>query len=234
MAAVCKYNQKGFCKFGDHCRNRHINEICGSVVCAVEDCGLRHPLACRFHILNGLCKFGNSCAYLHKDSEEKLKIGHLEIKLNATEDRVKELEDIIKEIKIKLEDSENDASIDDTIQQRSVPSVHEIDNKENGYSCHFCNFVSTWENGLVVHMGRIHKQIEQLDGMDTSVGEEQDNYYLNMETYWRKKVIGRSFQSFLDANKLIEESSLDETEKKTEKSKVLGARKIAFGDDFKY
>ena len=144
---------------------------------------------------------------MHKDSEEKLKIGHLEIKLNATEDRVKELEDIIKEIKIKLEDSENDASIDDTIQQRSVPSVHEIENKENGYSCHFCNFVSTWENGLMVHMGRIHKQIEQLDGMDTSVGEEQDNYYLNTETYWRKEVIGRSFQSFLDANKLIEEKA---------------------------
>ena len=96
VISICRHNQAGFCKFGEKCRNRHIDEICGSDKCDDEDCILRHPMACRFFSLNGICKFGSGCAYLHKESEEKTKIRHLEEQLDATVEKVKELENIVK------------------------------------------------------------------------------------------------------------------------------------------
>ena len=38
----------------------------------------------------------------------------------------------------------------------------------------------------------------------------------------------------IDANQLIDESSLDEKDKEIEIAAVLSARKEAFGDEFKY
>ena len=41
------------------------------------------------------------------------------------------------------------------------------------------------------------------------------------------------YQSFLDANHIIENSDLDEGSKVEEKQKLLEARKLAFGDNFR-
>ena len=43
-----------------------------------------------------------------------------------------------------------------------------------------------------------------------------------------------AFQSYLDANKLIDRSDFTEKEKEDEKTKILEARKLAFGDDFRF
>ena len=37
-ALVCKYNQNGYCKFGIHCRNRHVKEICRISHCKEPVC----------------------------------------------------------------------------------------------------------------------------------------------------------------------------------------------------
>ena len=82
------YNKRGFCKFGNECRNRHVNEICGNSKCDKLSCELRHPLLCRFYMINGVCKFGSDCAYLHKEREEKVRIEQLECKVAATESKI--------------------------------------------------------------------------------------------------------------------------------------------------
>ena len=226
---ICKFNQKGFCKFGDHCRNRHENEICGRDDCSNE-CELRHPSKCRYFIYNGVCKFAGNCAYLHEDNEEKIRIKNLETKLGETEARIEYLEKVLEEVKRKLSDSASNIST--SVEENNVALVSEHKEKI-GFNCDICEFKSSRENGLVVHMGMKHKNIEQLDGgLDTSVDE--DKRYYNTESYWKTGCLGTIFQDFLDAKEIIEESSLGDIEKEEERAAILAARKEAFGDDFKY
>ena len=70
---VCKFNQKGFCKFGDECRKRHIKEICANRDCKDELCLQRHPQLCRYFVFNQSCRFKDGCAFEHRDSDEKTK-----------------------------------------------------------------------------------------------------------------------------------------------------------------
>ena len=103
------------------------------------------------------------------------------------------------------------------------------------FNCMLCDFESTWKNGLEVHLSRKHKDIEQLDGggcYDNVIIE--DEKYTDTENYWKTGKLSTTFQSFLDANEIIEKSELTEEEKAIEKTKVLEARKFAFGADYIY
>ena len=72
------------------------------------------------------------------------------------------------------------------------------------------------ENGLKIHLTRKHTRIEQVDGntMDSDR-------------------LGTGYQVFMDASDIIEQSDLSEDDKEKEKSKVLEARKNAFGSRFR-
>ena len=116
--------------------------------------------------------------------------------------------------------------------QVSVVSEHK---EETGFKCDLCEFKSSRENGLIIHMGRKHKDIEQLDGLDASISEDfEDTQYSNTEKYWKTGCLGTSFQYFLDANEIIETSSLDDIEKENERAAIIAARKDAFGDQYQY
>ena len=98
------------------------------------------------------------------------------------------------------------------------------------YQCEICDFKSTWKNGLEIHMGRKHCNIEQLDGLDDEL--DKVDRYDNTEHYWKSGRIGMAYHSFLDAIQIIDSSDIPEHEKKTEKEKLLDARKSAFGKNF--
>ena len=98
------------------------------------------------------------------------------------------------------------------------------------YQCEICDFKSTWKNGLEIHMGRKHCNIEQLDGLDDEL--DKVDGYDNTEHYWKSGRIGMAYHSFLDAIQIIDSSDIPEHEKKTEKEKLLDARKSAFGKNF--
>ena len=85
-------------------------------------------------------------------------------------------------------------------------------------------------------MSRKHSKIEQLDG-NTSIDsedEQEDMKYTETEKYWKAGNLTTVFQSFLDANEIVDSSNLSEEEKVVEKAKVLEARKSAFGDEYEY
>ena len=75
------------------------------------------------------------------------------------------------------------------------------------YPCEICDFESNWTNGLKIHMSRRHSRIEQIGGNFDSEGDEN---------YWKDGNISQLYQSFLDVNKIIEES---EKKRKLKKSK---------------
>ena len=92
----------------------------------------------------------------------------------------------------------------------------------DSFSCEICDFHSSWENGLKVHMARKHSKLEQVDGCSD---ETEDEKYSETKKYW---------ECFLDANDIIEKSDFTEEIKIKEKDKILAARKSAFGDNFMY
>ena len=61
-----------------------------------------------------------------------------------------------------------------------------------------------------------------------------DDKYSSTIRYWQDGKFGTSFQFYLDAIEIIETSHFSEGFKDVEKSKVLEARKTAFGSDFEY
>ena len=70
--SICKHNQTGFCKFKLCCRNKYQNGICPEEAgCSSRECPYRHPKACRNFSGEGICKFGEYCAYKHKKINNK-------------------------------------------------------------------------------------------------------------------------------------------------------------------
>ena len=229
---VCKHNQNGYCKFGNHCRNRHVKEICNTPECHEEMCELRHPRSCKFQRLYGNCKFGSSCAFLHSSTEEQLKIEVLEEKVKGNEEKMEKLECLVQELKVRIEscDYKEVSAGNLAVPVQDIP----IQSNEN-LTCDLCDFVSFSENGLVIHMGHKHKNIEQLDGFSEFENEEDDDQLLlSTERYWRTGILGSTFQTYLDVLIMIDGSTLEEDDKNIEKELVLKARKEAFGDDFMY
>ena len=78
----CKFNDLGYCKFGNYCRKRHFKDICQKFNCKTNICKARHPKLCK-HEEN--CKFFKQgiCAYKHTtlaDHKEKFKALENEIR----------------------------------------------------------------------------------------------------------------------------------------------------------
>ena len=77
-------------------------------------------------------------------------------------------------------------------------------------------------------MARKHTRIEQTDGNIEEKGHKDDEYDTTKH-YWETGRLGSAYQVFIDANEVIEGCELSEDEQKKEKTKVLEARKKAFG-----
>ena len=81
----------------------------------------------------------------------------------------------------------------------------------------------------------LHNEIEQLDGHATDHDSNiHDEKYAGSRHYWKEGRLGTVYQTFLDAQEIIEESELHQDEKDKEKAKLLEAKKTAFGKLFKH
>ena len=106
--AICLHNKFGFCKHGEKCRNRHIQEICNNDECKVNECARRHPKECRYFRLFKRCKFGEYCAFSHEipldPAFEELKVVKQNLKDLEKEvrDKNEEIKDILKNIEKSL------------------------------------------------------------------------------------------------------------------------------------
>ena len=128
------------------------------------------------------------------------------------------------------------ASENDNVGNNLENDTKKVDHEEAGnatdgmFECLICDFKSTWEFGLKVHMGKKHSNIEQIDGHVEL--EEDDDKYEKTEDYWKKGRLGVAYYTFLDAMCLIDSYDISEDDKKEEKEKLLDARKAALGKTF--
>ena len=102
---LCLRNKFGYCKFGQKCQHKHNHEVCLNGNCDVKTCEKRHPKNCWWFKQFGWCKFA-FCAYNHveKDiqTDFRIKIEALEIKIKEKDDELKVQLNKIKEIEMNL------------------------------------------------------------------------------------------------------------------------------------
>jgi hypothetical protein len=122
---------------------------------------------------------------------------------------------------------------DEVVQDKSDKSAEQA---KKDLPCLICDFVSSWETSLQIHMTKKHSTVEQVDGNATLNDDNlvEDDKYSDTCHYWKTGILGTSFQVFLDATEIINSSNLSEVFKELEKDKVLEARKCAFGENYKY
>ena len=102
---VCKYQQFGFRKFRESCKNEHLVEICESLSTCVniKSCLKRHPRVCKSYALEKFCKFKDGCAYHHKEeninNKVNMKVAELEKIVNGISRKIVELGNKLKKIK---------------------------------------------------------------------------------------------------------------------------------------
>ena len=78
--------------------------------------------------------------------------------------------------------------------------------------------------------------MEQVDKNVTLKEDDlvEDDTYLETCHYWKTGRLGTVFQTFMDANKIIDSSNFPEELKEKEKVKSLEARKCAFGKNYEH
>ena len=133
-----------------------------------------------------------------------------------------------------LKESEVDAADQEQVVEDA--NVKAAEKAKTDFPCLICDFGSTWKNGLEIHRARKHSIIDQTDGNDSVANDDEtdeDKKYSGTNHYWMFGRLGTVYQSFLDANEIIEKSNLENEIKLKEKEKVLEAGKSAFGSDFR-
>ena len=98
MVNLCQYNQNGFCKFKDKCKQKHENEICQHRNdCNNQYCTQRHPRLCRYFCQFGRCNFGETCAYSHVSDSKNQKGESLEKEVAELKEELKKLKAVMSE-----------------------------------------------------------------------------------------------------------------------------------------
>ena len=131
--------------------------------------------------------------------------------------------------------SGSDTSTEEVDSTEHNTNENDAEKVDDLFPCVICDFKSNWANGLSIHMTRKHPNLEQLDGSNSVMEDlDVDEKYHSTKHYWEKGKLGKVYQTFLDANDIIESSDLNEECKQMERNKVLEARKCSFGGSYIY
>ena len=164
--SVCKFNQTGFCKFGQTCCKMHVNKLCSTPNCDKHMCINRHPNLCRYFSQNGHCKRGQKCAYSHTKSETFVKV-------EETEKKITLLKSEIESLKANILKSENHllrAAVEDLRKTVTSNCKHIEDLKEEilnmqqkfsanlKYSCDKCGKTFVSNKNLNIHVNKYHNE----------------------------------------------------------------------------
>jgi hypothetical protein len=95
-------------------------------------------------------------------------------------------------------------------------------------TCNICNFKGVSSNGLKIHKGRKHENIPQVDG---EAPQERET-----DCWWEKNLSHRlkTYQVYNDVLLDIDESTLSEQEKVSERDHVTNIRKEELGSKYIY
>ena len=165
--SVCKFNQTGFCKFGQTCCKMHVNEMCNTPNCDKHMCFNRHPKMCKYFSQNGHCKRGQICAYSHIKSDTYVKVEETEKEVNLLKSDIELLKaNILKSENHLLRDAVQNLKEIVTSNSNHIEGLkEEIRNMNNKfianlkYSCDKCGKIFVSNKNLNIHMNKYHQEV---------------------------------------------------------------------------
>ena len=106
---LCRFHNKGYCKFEEKCRFRHVQKICqDGQNCCKKPCSNRHPKPCKFHFLKQKCKFKYKCLFSDTGMKEEEQLKQIKEEIDAIKKKNKELENEIEALRQKNRDFEDE------------------------------------------------------------------------------------------------------------------------------
>ena len=152
---ICKFNQRGFCKFRSMCRKRHIIEVCQKINCDISGCQLRHPQKCRYFYIYGECKFEDDCAYLHencritelKDAVDVLNRKH-EVEVQKLTEEIKDLKSVIETLHSYLSSLSTDKQLPQLI---SLLPLHDLNPSVDDHGLEPTDIIPQFD-GCITHI----------------------------------------------------------------------------------
>ena len=183
MNNICNHHKFGYCMLKDKCEKEHLKEECseGSYCESITTCALRHPKMCKRIVMEGLCHFGNKCAYNHKRiyHSQRIHTDDVHSDVQKLKDEVDSLKNTIQSLfYIKEEAGELKKSVEDikreikllsaankAIQEQIKYIEEESDKESNGVDdkvsykenkCCECSFVGNTGVSLKKHINTKH------------------------------------------------------------------------------
>ena len=83
------------------------------------------------------------------------------------------------------------------------------DNADAVYACDSCEFVSTWKNGLLIHVASAHEVSRQ---KNRALRSAEDEVVFDLtQQYWKTGILERNHQVYINALIDVEQSNVSET-----------------------
>ena len=181
---------------------------------------------------NGFRKRNRGPSYLRRQDRRK-------VQREVVSDSVKDLKETAAQActgsYTAMEVTENEVvGKKDVSASKSCTKTEDVNVKK--FECSICDFTSSWNNALTVHISNKHGNPEKVDDHTVSEDDNSDLWKSFDATrhYWKSGSLGTCYQTFLDVNSEIENSTLNQAEQEVEKDRALQARKDAFGKEFEY
>ena len=184
---ICKFNQTGFCKFKEHCKKEHNNEVCGNLnECKDEKFTKRHPNICKNFTEDKNCRHKDRCAYLHTEKvnyqttineQVTLLILKHEKDIAQLTEEVNTLKTLVNSMSLKLVSySENQDSPELGNEEKDVEDEAVISDPK--YECSLCNFKSEKQITLNKHMNTKHEECKSNATSNTQEIKEHRNSFV--------------------------------------------------------
>ena len=98
--SICKFNQTGYCKFGETCIKIHENQRCYTKGWNPSKCKKCHPKECKYFAEKKFCKFGKVWNFNHSEFNESMKIDQFNLLFEDTNNLKAEMEMLKNTVKV--------------------------------------------------------------------------------------------------------------------------------------
>ena len=191
MADICLFNKFGHCKFQTTCRRRHVGKICEKDQCNIQSCSERHPRECTYYRDFGRCKFGTYCSFRHRNSKDE-KIKELESELKNLKSKLEKFEE-----ELKIESKQIEFILDALDKKGSCDEQDNLNTQDNDikeqevepiFKCDICEYKTSSTKGINIHKKRIHKEFKDNDPQNKSNKHKEENQKRGVESSTEENV----------------------------------------------
>ena len=105
-----------------------------------------------------------------------------------------------------------------TQESHTEPVVNNVSSLPEQYACNQCDFISSWDNGLNVHVSVMHEI--SLGPLDVPKTDEDRKVHELAQSYWKSGILANNFQVYIKALKDVEKANVDDNVKETEERKL--------------